>query len=412
MKNLKIFFILLFCLNGVCFAQTRRTILGISLGETKESVNKKLLNENYVLNGEDKSDEIFPISIELYSKPNLKYQNISVEHISLSYCYDTLFCISIITKPVDVANIDLLTNARKVIKQQYNFDKKGRIEIDPEFYDVYSAPAFYSSKDDSDFIMIIYGKENSYGEIPQCYNFMYKSKADEAIQLKKSYQSFSSINGYTELSLEELQKLNLARLQKEEEERKQREAARLEQEKQKQIEEQKRKDEYAKKHRFDKYMGGLSGIYFGGGFYNGVINGGFGTLDFSLKLAGPLSIGVDWKIASLKSSVPDNYGSLKMDFDGYLSLGFKIPLSYDFEPIIIAAVAPGFFIYQERDYAYRYSEKYEAKEEGFIDLRAGIMIPLFDEMWDLKIIYARQITRNFEQLNTFTFLTGFHFNSW
>lgn len=400
-----IFLILFFSLSSFCFAQTK-SILGFTLGETKASVNKKIIADKYVQKGVDESKEIFPITMELYSKDGLEYNQLPVEHITFSYCYDTLFCISIVTKASD--DLETLTNSRRIIKQEYNFDKKDYIEIDQEFYDKSASPAFYSCNDNQDFILIIYGKEDRHGRIPQCYNFMYKSKADEAVNLKNSYQSYSKINGYTEMSLDELKQQALILKQEEEKKQKELEAQKQEEEKQKKIAEEKRREEYAKKHRFDAYMGGFTGGFLSGGFYNGSNSGGLGSIDFQFKIAGPLSIGADLKFGSLKSNMNKEYGTLKMDLDAFLSLGFAIPITKKNSPIIFVAAAPGGFIYQEKDKSYRYSDKYNAKFDWFIDLRAGLIVPIFSD-WDLKFSYSREITKENGQMDVFLFGIGGRF---
>lgn len=407
MKNrILIFFAFLFFVNNFLFSQSTKNILGFKLGDSKESVSQKLKNEKYILKGRDESKEIFPITIELYSKEGLKYNELPVEHITFSYCYNSLFCISIVTKATD--DLEALTNARRIIKQDYNFDKKNYIEIDQEFYDKNANPAFYSCNDNQDFILIIYGKEDRHGNIPQCYNFMFKSKADEAVNLKNSYQSYSKINGYTEMSLDELKEQALILKQEEEKKQKELEIQKQEEEKQKKIAEEKRGEEYAKKHRFDQFMGGFTGGFLSGGFYNGSNSGGLGCIDFQFKIAGPLSIGVDWKFGSLQSNINKQYGSLKMDFDAFLSLGFAIPITKNNSPIIFIAAAPGAFIYQEKDMSYRYSDKYQAKVDGFIDLRAGLIVPIFSD-WDLKFSYSREITKENGQMDVFLFGIGGRF---
>ena len=394
-------------IHSFCFSQTKGNILGFSLGENKESVMEKLSDEQYIHKESDNSKEIFPITLELYSKSGLKFNKIPVEHITFSYCYDKLFCISIVTSPTD--DLELLTNSRKFLKQEYNLEKKNFIEVDEEFYDKKSNPAFYTCNDNNDFILIIYGKENYNGKIPQCYNFMYKSKADEAIQLKNSYQSYSQINGYTELSLNDLKQASLTMQMEEERKRKELEARNIERERQKKIAEEKRREEYNKKHRFDKYMGGFTAGYLGGGFYSGASKGGFGILDFSYNILGPFSLGVDWRIGSIEPTTEDKeYSGLRMDIDAYLALGFSIPMNKHNSPIIYAAVAPGCFLYQEKDTSYKYTDKYEAKTDTFIDLRGGIIVPMSND-WDFKFVYSKELSKNNGDMNIFTFLIGGRF---
>ncbi len=394
-------------IHSFCFSQTKGNILGFSLGESKESVRKKLADEQYIHKQSDNSKEIFPITLELYSKSDLKFNKIPVEHITFSYCYDKLFCVSIVTSPID--DLELLTNSRKSLKREYNLEKKNFIQIDEEFYDKKSNPSFYICNDNQEFILIIYGKENFNGKIPQCYNFMYKSKADEAIQLKNSYQSYSNINGYTELSLDELKQKALVMQQEEDEKNRQLEAQKLERERQNRIDKEKRQKEYEKKHRFDKYMGGFTAGYFGGGFYSGTNEGGFGTLDFSYNIIGPFSLGLDWRVGSIKPTAEDKeYGGLRMDIDAYLALGFSIPIKNHHSPIIYAAVAPGCFLYQEKDTSYRYSDKYEAKTDTFIDFRGGLIVPLSYD-WDFKFVYSKEMSKNNGEMNIFTFLIGGRF---
>ena len=245
MNNRKIILFILLCIvSSLCFSQTKEDIMGFTLGEKKKDVIQKLANENYVFKTNDLSKEIFPLTIEIYQKQNLTFNKIPVEHISFSFCYDKLFCISIVTLPID--NLELLTDSRKILKQKYNFDKKNYIEINKEFYDTQANPAFYSCNDNQDFILIIYGKENYRGNIPQCYNFMYKSEADSAVELKNAFQTYSNISDYTELTLEELREKALILKKEEEEKQKFLEQKKLQEEKDKQIAREKQREVYNK----------------------------------------------------------------------------------------------------------------------------------------------------------------------
>lgn len=393
----------LLVINTLCFSQTGKSILGFRLGEAKETIIQKLEHEGYSQVGNDSSKEIFPITIELYSKTDLKFNNIPLRHISFTFCYDELFCISLVTEAID--NLGLLINSRKLIKQKYNMEKKDFIEIDEEFYDKSSTHSFYSCNDDQNFVLVIYGEEIFSGYIPQYYNFMDKAKADEAVQLKKIYQSYNYIEDYTKMSLDELEKKSLLMEQEKREEQEKFEKQKAEEEERLRAEAQRINEEYDKKHRFDKFMGGFTGGYLGGGMYNGTNKGGFGALDFSYNFMGPFSIGCDLRLGNISSTVGKQYGNFRMDLDVYLALGIAIPMKRNDSPIIYIAVAPGGFLYQEKNLYNNYSRKYDAKFEGFVDLRAGVIVPLYSG-WGFKFVYSRELTASNGQMNLFSFFIG------
>ncbi|MCR5045747.1 MAG: hypothetical protein K6A42_04130 [Treponema sp.] len=395
-----VFFLLI---NSLCFSQVRKTILGFDLNTTKEFIKQKLVDEKYSLIGNDNSNEIFPITIELYSKAELKFNNIPVRHISFTFCYDELICISLVTEAID--NLELLSNSRRIIKQKYNMEKKDYIDINEEFYDKSSNPSFYSCIDDQDFVLVIFGEEVFDGYVPQYYNFMYKSKTDEAMQLKNNYQSYNYIEDYTKMSLDELEKNALLLEQEKQEERKKIEKQKAEAEEKQRAEAQRINEEYNKKHRFDKFMGGFTGGYLGGGMYNGTNKGGFGALDFSYNFWGPFTIGGDLRLGNISSTVGKQYGSFRMDLDAYIALGVAIPIKRNDSPIIYIAVAPGGFLYQEKNLNNIYSKKYDAKFEGFVDLRAGIIVPIYSG-WGFKFVYSREFTVNNGQMNLFSLFIG------
>ena len=172
--------------------------------------------------------------------------------------------------------------------------------------------------------------------------------------------------------------------------------------------EEKIKKESDKKFRLDKFMGGFTGGYFGGGFYNGSNSGGLGAFDFSYNVKSPFSLGIDWRFGSINHDSDDKeYGKMRMDIDVYLALGFAIPMKKSMSTIIYTAIAPGCFIYQEKDTTYRYKDKYLAKTETFVDVRAGLILPISD--WDIKLVYSKEFTTNNGQMSIFTFLIGGRF---
>lgn len=420
MKHHKLFiFFIIFLINSFCYSQSKETILGFTLGETKDLINQKLEDEKYILKGVDNSKEIYPISLELYSKPDLLYNSIPVEHITFSYCFNELFCISIVTAPID--DLELLTTSRKIIKEAHNLERRNYIDIDEEFYDKTSNPAFYSGLDNQDFILVIYGKEDYNLKIPQCYNFMYKSKAEESLDLRKSYQKYSFINNYTDFSLDELEQKSISMKQEEENRLKierELEKQKRDEEQQKRKEEQQKRDEenrkkqeeYNKKHRFDKFMGGITGVYMGGGFYNGDIIGGYGQFDVSLKMKGPFSIGFDWRcLGGFKSDIDSIDTHFRMDIDAYLSLGFALPFSEEFTPILFTAVAPGAFLCSVENETKDIAKISEENHDTFFDLRIGFVYELPFE-WpfngDIKFVYSREFTKNHGTTNVFSFLWG------
>ncbi len=396
MKKYLFILIILSLIQNFCFSQTEKTILGFSLDDSKDSIIQKLNDKHYTLIDSNSDDSLFPISYESYSKDNLMYNNIPVKQINFLYCYDQLFCIKIVTEHID--DIDLLLESRKILKEKYCLEKKDYISISREFYDKESNISFYTCNEDQDFILLIYGKEDNYGSISQTYNFMYQSKANAAIEVKNQYQTYSMIPGYTDMSLDELDIIKLTMDKEEQERQEQIEKQKIEEEKQKKLEAEKQKEEYNKKHRFDNLSGGYSGFGFGFGFYDGVYSGGFVAFDWSYNLTGPLSIGLDWRIGGLHPTNGKNT-ELKMDYDAYISLGIAIPIDFIAgSPILYVAAAPGFYFYKIKDMIL----------EGFIDLRAGVIIPLFSN-WDLKFVYSREFLTNNEQINLYSFYIGGRF---
>ncbi|MDY2843013.1 MAG: hypothetical protein SOT81_03390 [Treponema sp.] len=361
---------IIFLLNTFAFSQIKNDVLDFTLGESKDSVQQTIISKKYTQTGNDNSNNIFPISLLYITKQNLIFNGISVEHITLSFLYDKLFCISIVTSPSE--DLELLTNSRRIIKKQYNLDKYDNIAINEEFYDKHSNPSFYSCNDNQDFILVIYGKETYQGKVPQCYNFLYKSKAEEAVELKNAYQKYSDINYYTEMTLEELQQKSLIMEKEKKEKQRKFENQRIEEAQKKKIAEAKQREEYNKKHRFDEYMGGMTGCWLGGGMINGnQQKGGFAGFDGSLKIAGPLSVGADCRFSwGIKTPLLDD--SVRIDLDAYLSLGIALPMINKSNILIYTAVVPGFFIYEIPENS-SYSDKRKMETDNYIDIKAGVV---------------------------------------
>lgn len=401
MSKKSIIAFIIFLLQTFAFSQIKNDVLDFTLGESKDSVQQTIINKKYVQTGNDNSNDIFPISLLYITKQNLTFNEISVEHITLSFLYDKLFCISIVTSPSE--NLELLTNSRRIIKKQYNFDKCDYIAINAELYDKHSNPSFYSCNDNQDFILVIYGKETYEGKIPQCYNFMYKSKSEEAIELKNAYQKYSDINCYTEMTLEELQQKSLIMEKEKEENKENLKIQRIEEAQKKKIAEAKQREEYNKKHRFDKYMGCMTGFWLGGGMINGnQQKGGFAGFDGSLKIVGPLSVGADWRFSwGIKTPLLND--SIRIDLDAYLSLGIALPMTNTSDILIYTAVAPGFFIYEIPENS-SYSDKRKVETDNYIDVKAGVVFPT--SFGDLKFVYSREFSNNSGKMNIFTFLWG------
>ena len=396
MKKILLLQIVLFFIQNFCFSQTERTILGFSLDDTKDSIYQKLEDKYFTLIKCDDTEALFPIRHESYSKVNLTYNGIPVKEITFSYCYDQLFCIKIVTENID--DIDLLIESRRLLKEKFSLEKNDFITISRDFYDKESNVSFYTCNENPDFILLIYGKEDKDGSIPQTYNFMYQSKANSAIELKDQYQTYSMIPGYTKMSLEELEEIKLVMDEEEKERQDMIKKQKIEEEKQKKLAEEKQREEYNKKHRFDNLSGGYSGFGFGLGFINGNYSGGFVAFDWSYNFKGPFSVGLDWRIGGLQPA-SENDSEFKMDYDVYLSLGIALPLNLiSGSPILYIAAAPGFYFYKIKDMVL----------DGFIDLRAGIILPLSSN-WDLKFVYSREFLTNNEQMNIYSFYLGGRF---
>ncbi|WP_296325551.1 hypothetical protein [Treponema sp. UBA3813] len=169
------------------------------------------------------------------------------------------------------------------------------------------------------------------------------------------------------------------------------------------IAEEKQKQEYNRKHKFDKFMGGMTGAWVGGGMINGSMQkGGYGEFDFSYNLIGPLSIGADWRFSwGIETPLLDD--STRIDLDAYLSLGAMLPITRKTSIIVYTAAAPGFFVYQIPKNPY-YSDKRKTETDTYIDFRAGLVFPT--SFGDLKFVYSKEFSNKNEQMNIFAFLWG------
>lgn len=395
MKRKILFGIIILLLQTFCFSQNMKSILGISLGDTKDNVNKNFSFNDTARKTTDTKNENFPINYEIYSNMDIKFNGIPVEKITFSYNKDQLFCISIVTEPTD--DLDLLLDSRRVVKDYYNFEKKEKIDIDESFYDKRANPVFYSSLDNPDFILIIYGTETR-GKIYQNYSFIAKSLATDAIKVKRQYQKYSSINNYTNYTLDELEKLAI-------EKEKNDEIARKEQEKI----EQKQKEEAKKKELLDGFMGGISGVYFTAGVISGENAGGFGAFDISLKLFGPISLGVDLRLGEMDQK-KNNDMNLRADIDAYLSLGLGIPFiptKYE-PPVIFGAVAAGAYMLQLPNTSYYSNKEMINDDDTFIEIRGGLQFSIASWV-ELRFVYSKEYTKKYGEMDIFSLAIGGRF---
>ena len=301
--------------------------------------------------------------------------------------HDILIAINIETKPTD--DIDILLDSRRALKDYYNLEKKDWIDVDEEFYKR-NNQAFYLCNDNQDFVLVIYGSETR-GKVSQNYTFLIKTKANEAADLKRKYQRYSFIPNYTTYSLDELEKMS------------------REKQRQEEITKQQQKKEAKKKQTIESFMGGVSGCYFGLGIINGDKTGGFCDFDFSLKVYGPLSFGIDWRAIGNMVENKDEEWKMRMDLDAYLSLGLAIPISYN-PPIIFGAVAVGLYLYEKPDTSYTYIENTTLEDDTFYEFRAGIQFQLpGNSTPEIKLVYSKEYTKQNGDLDIFTILLGGRF---